>query len=46
LDASYEDGRRRAARLLGNELDPTALPEACPYSLDHILDRDWWPPRS
>jgi hypothetical protein len=46
LDASYEDGRRRAARLLRNELDPTALPEACPYSPDHILDRDWWPPRS
>ena len=45
LDASYEDGRRRAARLLRNDVDPAALPEACPYSLDQILDRDWWPRR-
>jgi Domain of unknown function DUF29 len=46
LSESYEDGRRRAARLLRGELDPATLPEACPYSLDQILERDWWPPRA
>jgi hypothetical protein len=45
LSESYEEGRRRAERLLRGELDLTTLPEACPYSLDQILDRDWWPRR-
>lgn len=45
LSESYEDGRRIAARSLRNELDSSTLPEACPYSVDQILDRDWWPPR-
>ena len=45
LSESYEDGRRFAARSLRNELDPETLPESCPYSLDQILDRDWWPRR-
>ena len=46
VSESYEDGRRVAARSLRNELDPALLPQACPYSIDQILDRDWWPPRS
>jgi hypothetical protein len=45
LSESYKDGRRRAARLLRAELDHTTLPQACPYSLDQILDPDWWPRR-
>jgi len=45
LSGSYEDGRRFAARSLRNELAPTTLPEVCPYSLDQILNRDWWPRR-
>jgi Domain of unknown function DUF29 len=45
LSESYEDGRRRATRLLRAELDPTTLPETCPCSLNQILDPDWWPRR-
>ena len=45
LRESYEDGRRFAARSLRKELDPETLPQVCPYSLDQILERDWWPPR-
>ena len=45
LSESYKDARRFAARSLRNELDPKTLPEACPYSLDQILDHDWWPQR-
>ena len=43
LAESYEDGRRRAARSLRDELDPRTVPKACPYDLDQILDHDWWP---
>jgi len=43
LAESYDDGRRRAARTLGGELDPKLLPECCPYTVDQILDQDWWP---
>ena len=43
LGESYDDGRRRAARALRGELDPKALPERCPYTVDQILDHDWWP---
>ena len=45
VSESYEDGRRFAGRSLRNELDPKTLPEACPYTLDQILDQDWWPRR-
>ena len=45
LNESYDDGRRFATRSLRNELDPNIVPEICPYSLDQILDGDWWPPR-
>ena len=46
VSESYEDGRRIAARSLRGQLDPDALPAACPYSIEQILDRDWWPARS
>ena len=45
LSEGYEDGRRFAARSSRNELDPKTLPEVSPYSIDQILDRDWWPRR-
>ena len=45
VSESYEDGRRFAGRSLRNEIDPKALPEACPYTLDQILDQAWWPRR-
>jgi Domain of unknown function DUF29 len=43
LDESYDDGRRFAARALRAEIGPDILPARCPYGLDQILDRDWWP---
>jgi hypothetical protein len=46
LSESYEDGRRFAARALRNELGAKTLPGACPYSLDQMLDREWWPSRA
>ena len=46
LRESYDDGRRIAARSLRIELDPSTLPATCPYSLEQILDRDWWPTRT
>jgi hypothetical protein len=45
LSEGYEDGGRRAARLLRADLGPVALPDACPSSVDQLLDRDWWPRR-
>lgn len=43
LAESYGDARRRAARALRGEADPKVLPDGCPYTLDQILDHDWWP---
>jgi len=43
LGESYDDGRRRAARALRGEVDPKTLPRTCPYTVDQILDHDWWP---
>lgn len=40
----YKSGRKIAA--LGLERDgmrPNDLPVDCPYSLDQLLDEDWWP---
>ena len=45
LGESYDDGRRFAARSLRTDPGPEPLPETCPYSLEQILDRDWWPRR-
>jgi Domain of unknown function DUF29 len=43
LSESYGDGRRRAVRALRGEVDPTVLPERCSYTVDQMLDQDWWP---
>lgn len=46
LSRLYRDGRKRASiTLIGQgegEADPR-LPDACPYTLDHILEDDWYP---
>jgi hypothetical protein len=46
LRESYDDGWRFAARSLRIELDSSTLPATCPYSLEEILGRDWWPTRA
>ena len=43
LGESYDDGRRRAARALRGEVDPQVLPDRCPYTVDQIVDQNWWP---
>jgi hypothetical protein len=45
LSEGYGDGRRFAARSLRAELGAQTLPDVCPYSLDQILDHNWWPRR-
>ncbi len=41
----YEDARGLAADSLRERdgIDPSALPGGCPYTLDQILDRGWFP---
>lgn len=43
--AAWDDGRRLAAQALAawDGLDPGILPAECPYTLDQVLDEDWWP---
>jgi hypothetical protein len=44
LPALYAGVRRPLARQLeGNHVSADALPAACPYTLDQILDPDWYP---
>jgi hypothetical protein len=48
LEATLPQRHRLARRtaLLGLEqdhVDPAALPEDCPYTLEHLLDADWLP---
>ena len=44
LPALYAGLRRPVARQLAKDHVPAqALPAACPYSLDQILDPDWYP---
>ena len=43
LGESYHDGRRWAARSLRSAVDSKAFAESCPYTLEQILDHDWWP---
>ncbi len=41
---AYRAGRIKAAQGLKRDgIAATALPEACPYTLDQALDHDWWP---
>jgi Domain of unknown function DUF29 len=45
LPALYGGLRRPVARQLEKDRVPTdAIPAACPYTLDQILDPDWYPP--
>jgi hypothetical protein len=45
LPALYTGVRRPVARQLeGDGVALDALPTACPYSLDQILNPDWYPP--
>lgn len=44
LPRLYADLRRPVARSLGaDRVPPETLPEACPYTLEQILDPDWYP---
>jgi hypothetical protein len=44
LPAVYAGLRRPIARQLEKDgAPPDALPAACPYTLDQILDPDWYP---
>lgn len=47
LPALYAGLRRPVARQLEkDDLSPDALPAVCPYTLDQILDPDWYPDSS
>ena len=41
LEDCYRSGRDFAS--IGMSEEAVTLPERCPYSLDQILERDWWP---
>jgi hypothetical protein len=44
LPALYAGLRRPVARQLEKDgVSPDALPVACPYTLDQVLDLDWYP---
>ena len=44
LPALYAGLRRPVARQLEKDgVPPNALPPACPYTLEQILDPDWYP---
>ena len=44
LPALYDGLRRPVARQLEKDgVEPNALPAACPYTLEQILDPDWYP---
>ena len=44
LGAAFARGRDYAVDGLGEDyVEPDALPADCPYTLDQILDHDWWP---
>ncbi|WP_435539855.1 DUF29 domain-containing protein [Azospirillum sp. ST 5-10] len=44
IGAIYRRGRRFASEGLGqDQVEERLLPADCPYSLDQLLDEDWWP---
>jgi len=44
LDRIYREARRDAARALARDgIAASELPEACPWTLDQLLDSDHWP---
>ncbi|WP_191060795.1 DUF29 domain-containing protein [Geminicoccus harenae] len=47
LDRRWQAGRRRAARALarhGEQDAAAAMPQACPYRFEQLLELDWYPP--
>lgn len=47
LENLYKRARRNAELGLADHGEPdaaAALPKACPYALDHLLQDDWYPP--
>lgn len=44
LEESYHRSRRQAAKQTGIQI--SVFPEACPYSLELVLDEDWLPEES
>jgi hypothetical protein len=47
LDRRWQAGRRSAARALarhGEQDAAAAMPEACPYRFEQLLELDWYPP--
>ena len=47
MDAVYDAARgvtRRKMRLYGEQAAAEQLPAARPYTLEQVLDPDWWPP--
>ena len=44
LDAVYARAKQSAARdLLEDRVDEEVLPDTCPFSIEQILDPDWFP---
>ena len=44
LDAVYARAKQSAARdLLEDRVDEKVLPDTCPFSIEQILDPDWFP---
>ena len=45
LYAAARDDLRRKLGYRGETKAAATLPEACPYTLQQVLDADWWPER-
>jgi hypothetical protein len=45
LEAVYADARTLALLRLEDDGIAPDVPAACPYTLDQLADRDWWPER-
>jgi hypothetical protein len=44
LDTAYRRGRSFASEGLGqDQVDERLLPADCPYTIEQLLDEDWWP---
>lgn len=46
VESVWRGARAAAADALAGEVEERALPAACPYTPDQILDPDFWPERS
>jgi hypothetical protein len=44
LDDAWRRARKLAVRGLSRDgIPPDALPPACPYTFEQVIDEDWWP---